>query len=192
MSSLHAAVEKIIRLMAEFVEEGDREKFSIFDELPLAVYLTEKDGCISYYNRAYAAFVRRRPLIGQDQRWLAWKCHSAEGKIDLNDQCQMAVCIQNEQAVRGVKSTADRADGTCMEFLSFPTPIVDENGVMLGAVDALVAVKTFEASQSLVLQRNILAWQSDQIRKALASFTIGEIRSLVKEFETELGDCSRN
>ena len=43
---------------------GDTQSAQILDALPVAVYATDPEGCITYYNQAAADFWGQRPDIG--------------------------------------------------------------------------------------------------------------------------------
>jgi hypothetical protein len=50
----------------------------------------------------------------------------------------MALAIQTKRVIRGVTAVAERPDGVRIKFQPFPTPVFDENGDLLGAVNMLV------------------------------------------------------
>src|SRR5438874_9275182 len=61
---------------------------------------------------------------------------------------------QGQRAVRGVEAMAQRPDGTLFPFLPFPTPIKDENGRLVGAVNMLIDIS--ERKQSETQQKILL------------------------------------
>lgn len=50
----------------------------------------------------------------------------------------MAVAVQTARPVRGVEAIAERPDGERKRFRPFPTPVLDEEGRVIGAVNLLV------------------------------------------------------
>ena len=52
----------------------------------------------------------------------------------------MAVALRRREAVRGEEAIAERPDGSRFPFLPYPTPIFDDEGEMIGAVNLLVDV----------------------------------------------------
>ena len=52
----------------------------------------------------------------------------------------MAVAIRNGKPVRGVEIFAERPDGSRIKSRPFPTPVVDEGGRLIGAVNLVVPV----------------------------------------------------
>jgi two-component sensor histidine kinase len=78
----------------------------------------------------------------------------------------MAVALKENRAVRGMEAVAERPDGTRVPFIPYPTPLHDQAGRMVGAVNMLVDItdhKRAEADQQMLVRevhhrvRNTLA-----------------------------------
>ena len=106
----------------------------------VAVYTTDADGVITYYNEAAAVLWGRRPEIGVDMWCGSWKIYTTEGEYLPHDQCPMAITLKENREVRGVEAIAERPDGTRFNFMPLPTPLRDEHGRLIGAVNVLVDV----------------------------------------------------
>ncbi len=66
----------------------------------------------------------------------------------------MAVALTTGEAVRGVEAIAERPDGVRTPFMPYPTPIRDETGKVVGAVNMLVDIspqKRAEEQQKLLI-----------------------------------------
>ena len=122
------------------VRRQDQHFHKVLDALPAAVYMTDAAGRITYYNRAAAELAGREPEIGRDEWCVTFRLFSSDGKELPHDQCPMAVALKEQRPVRGVEAMAQRPDGTLFPFLPFPTPLFDENGELLGAVNMLVDI----------------------------------------------------
>ncbi|MBO1073065.1 hypothetical protein [Roseomonas marmotae] len=107
------------------------------DKLPAAIYVTNAEGVVIYYNSACVAFAGRTPRIGQDIWSITWRLFTENGEPLPLDQCPMAVAIRERRAVRGVRAVAARPDGSYVRFQPHPTPLFDEGGNLLGAVNLL-------------------------------------------------------
>jgi two-component sensor histidine kinase len=98
----------------------------------------------------------------------------------------MAVALKERRPVRGVEALLQRPDGTLVPFLPFPTPIGDENGELVGAINMLVDItdrKRAEDQQALLIRelhhrvKNMLATiQAIMGSTARASTTIKEFQ----------------
>ncbi len=110
----------------------------LLELLPVAVYMTDADGHITYYNQAAADLWGCRPQLGSDRWCGSWRLFWPDGRRLPHDECPMAVTLKEGRAVRGSEALAERPDGTRVRFLPFPTPLHDAAGRLTGAINILV------------------------------------------------------
>ena len=182
-----AAVDDIVNTVVDFVRKGDRAHLRALDILPAALYVTDADGFITYCNPACVDFAGRTPTLGQDRWCVTWKLYTDAGDFLPHHQCPMAIAIQTKRAVRGVIAVAARPNGTRVKFLPFPTPVIGSHGELRGAVNMLIAMNERDEPMPGDLIDDVRAWLSRLVEKALATFTIEDIRMLRREMEQELG-----
>jgi PAS domain S-box-containing protein len=133
--------------------ESERQLREILDALPVALYTTDAEGRITYYNEAAVEMSGRRPAIGEDKWCVTWKLFWPDGTPLAHDECPMAVALKEKRAVRGTEAVAERPDGSRVPFIPYPTPLFDGDGQMTGAVNVLVDVghrKEAETRQRLL------------------------------------------
>lgn len=124
---------------AEQAMHQNEDRFhQVLDALPVAVYTTDPAGKITYYNRAAAELAGREPTLGEDKWCVAFRLFTVEGKELPHDECPMAVTLKENRPVRNVEAIAQRPDGTFFPFLPFPTPLRDQDGNLIGAVNMLL------------------------------------------------------
>ena len=113
----------------------------LMEALGVAVYTTDAAGVITYFNEAAAELWGRRPEIGKDLWCGSWKIYHLDGiSIMPHGACPMAICLKEDRPVRGTEAIAERPDGTRVYFRPFPTPLHDESGNLVGAINVLVDV----------------------------------------------------
>ena len=137
------------------MRERERRFRELLDALPAAVYTTDAAGRITYYNDAAATLWGHRPPLGSSEWCGSWKLFWPDGAPLPHDQCPMAVALKENRAVRGMEAAAERPDGTRVPFIPYPTPIHDETGKLVGAVNMLVDVterKRSEEQQALLVR----------------------------------------
>ncbi|MGD9979826.1 MAG: PAS domain S-box protein [Hyphomonadaceae bacterium] len=116
-----------------------QHKHEILDALPVAVYLTDAEGRITYFNDAAAELWGHRPKLGD--LWCgSWKLFHPDGRPLPHDQCPMALALKERRPIRGVEAVLERPDGVRIPFAPYPSPIFDENGVLVGGVNLLLDV----------------------------------------------------
>src|SRR6202165_4576126 len=110
----------------------------LLEALPVAVYTTDAEGRITFYNQAAAELWGHRPTLGSDQWCGSWRLYWPDGRPLPHDECPMAVSLKEGRPVRGVEAIAERPDGTRVRFLPYPTPLHDSSGRLTGAINLLV------------------------------------------------------
>lgn len=120
---------------------------AILDALPAAVYTTDPDGIVTYYNQAASRLVGRTPEVGKDRWCVSWKLYRPDGSPLPHDQCPMAMAIRQQAPVRDIEVIAERPNGERVPVMPFPTPLYDAGGCFIGALNLLVEIGELKKSQ---------------------------------------------
>ncbi|HKT27202.1 PAS domain S-box protein [Dyella sp.] len=129
---------------------------NVLSHLPLAIYTTDAEGRITYFNDAAVAFAGRQPALGE--MWcVTWRLFLPDGTPLPHEQCPMAIALRERRPVRGVEAVAERPDGRRVPFMPYPTPLFDENGELIGAINALVDLTDRKHAQAQLAQAQELA-----------------------------------
>jgi PAS domain S-box-containing protein len=126
---------------------------SILDALPVAIYTTDADGHLSYFNRTAVELAGREPRLGTDKWCVAHRLLDSAGRPMELEECPMAVALREQRPVRGVQITAERPDGARVPVMPFPTPLYDDGGRFAGAVNVLLDVSDLKHAQEAVAKR---------------------------------------
>ncbi len=127
---------------------SERKYHDILEALPAAIYTTDANGTITYYNRAAVELSGQVPELGADQWCVTLRLFRPDGTPLPHDQCPMAVSLKEDRAIRDVEAIAERPDGTRVPILPYPTPLHDASGALLGAVNMLVDMSDRKAAES--------------------------------------------
>jgi PAS domain S-box-containing protein len=133
--------------------DSERRLRAILDALPVALYTTDAEGRITYFNESAVELSGRRPRLGEDKWCVTWKLFRPDGTALAHDECPMAAALKEKRAVRGAEAVAERPDGSRVPFIPYPTPLLDGAGELVGAVNVLVDVghrKEAESQQRLL------------------------------------------
>jgi PAS domain S-box-containing protein len=122
--------------------------------IPAAIYTTDADGKITYFNQAAVDLAGRTPILGSDEWCVTWKLYWPDGTPLPHDQCPMAVALKEGRAIRNAEAIAERPDGSRVPFIPYPTPLRDAKGNVVGAINMLVDVS--ERKQAETHQRVLL------------------------------------
>jgi PAS domain S-box-containing protein len=143
---------------------SERRFRELLEALPAAVYTTDAAGRVTFYNQAAVDLKGSAPDIGGDKIggekrgsdawWRTWRLYRPDGTPLPHDESPMAVTLRENRPVRGAEALAEREDGTRVPFIAYPTPLRDETGELVGAVNMLVDIserKQSEANQRMLL-----------------------------------------
>ncbi|HET7850054.1 MAG TPA: PAS domain S-box protein [Pseudolabrys sp.] len=166
----------------EKLRDSEHRFRELIEALPAAVYTTDADGRVTFYNQAAIELSGSRPVVGSDQWCVTWKLYNTDGSVLPHDQCPMAVVLQEGRPVRGVEAIAERPDGTRVPFIPYPTPLRDADGNMIGAVNMLVDIS--ERKQSETSQRVLLDELNHRVKNNMQM-----LHSLLRTAQRETEDA---
>src|SRR3954447_8579227 len=93
---------------------------TFLEALAVAVYTTDADGRITYFNEAAVEFWGRRPEIGEE--WCgSLRLFNVDGRPLAHAECPMAIALKENREVRGWTAIAERPDGGRVAFQPYPT-----------------------------------------------------------------------
>ena len=127
-------------LAEEREQEGHRHCQAVLDAMPVAIFTTDAEGRITFFNDACIKLVGRKPEIGVDRWCIAWRLYTLDGEPLAHEQCPMAVALKERRAVSADELILERPDGGRSRVLPYPTPLFDSHGRLTGAVNMLVDV----------------------------------------------------
>ena len=126
---------------------------AILEALPVAVYMTDAEGRITFYNTAAAALWGCAPELGIAEFCGSWRLYWSDGTPMRHAECPMALALEQGKPVRGMEAIAERPDGSRVPFIPYPTPLHDTSGQLVGAVNMLMDItdrKQIESSAHLL------------------------------------------
>ena len=133
------------------LHESERRLTELLAAIPAAIYTTDAQGKITYFNAMAVELAGRTPTLGSDEWCVTWKLYRPDGTPLPHDECPMAVALKEGRAIRNAEAIAERPDGTRVPFIPYPTPLRDANGNIVGAINMLVDVS--ERKQAETQQR---------------------------------------
>ncbi|WP_309084048.1 PAS domain S-box protein [Chelativorans sp.] len=164
-----------IVLGADRMRESERRFQNLIEGLPVAVYTTDADGVITFYNQAAAAIAGREPRIGVDRWSIMHRLYTLEGEPVAPEDSPVAMALREGRALKGIELVAERPNGTRIRYMPHPTPLFDAEGRISGVANILVDVTERHRSE---LEAGHLAAIIASSNDAIVSKTLeGVIRS---------------
>lgn len=138
-----ADIERILArhsaMASDTAVTAEKQFRDLLEALPAAIYTTDASGRITFFNQACIEFAGRSPKIG-DMWCVTWKLLWPDGTPLRHEDCPMAVALKENRAVRNIEAVAERPDGSRICFMPYPTPLRDDSGRLIGAVNMLVDI----------------------------------------------------
>lgn len=181
--------DRILAVAMEAARKGGAELRDVLDALPAPIYTTDADGWVTFFNRACIDFAGRTPALGEDRWCVTWKLYSEAGGPLAHEDCPMAVAIREKREIRGAVAVAERPDGTRVLFTPYPTPLFDEQGAIVGAVNMLIDVTDRRQAEALKAQALRCRRLSQSISDRRASETL---RLMAVEYDAKARSLQAN
>lgn len=136
-----------LKVLTELAGNSDRMFRQMIEALPVAIYTTDAQGRLTYFNAAAIALSGRAPEVGTDHWCVTWKIFLPDGTPLPHDRCPMAIVLKGGDTPVGTEFIAERPDGSRFWFVPYPAVLRDADGNITGGVNALVDVTVRKAAE---------------------------------------------
>lgn len=129
----------------------------MLEHLPLAAYICDAQGLITYYNPAAIALWGRAPRLNdqKDRYSGAVKLFTKEGKPLAPEHSWMALALREGREYEHREMMIERPDGSRVQALVHATPIHDERGNVIGAVNILMDADNHRYAQQMAKEHEM-------------------------------------
>lgn len=147
--------------------------------LPAAAYTCDHEGRITYFNHDAARIWGRKPALDDPaERWCgSTRLLTVDGQPVPHEQSWMARAIANKREYLGEEALVERPDHTQVPVLMYATPILDDDGSLMAAVNILVNISQRKRIETLLERANAT---KDLYRIALADALRSELASMLR------------
>jgi PAS domain S-box-containing protein len=117
----------------------DRSTQAVLGALPAAVYTTDADGRITFYNEAAVRLWGREPELDKDRWCAAARLIGPDGQVVAPQDSPIAAALKTAQIVNA-EAILERPDGSQVDITAHCTPLLDARGGVDGCVVMLADV----------------------------------------------------
>jgi PAS domain S-box-containing protein len=153
--------------MLDRLADSERHLRELLEALPAAIYTTDAEGRITFFNQAAVDLSGRTPELGSDSWCVTWRLFQTDGTPLPHDECPMAQALKQGRPIRGVEAVAERPDGTRVPFQPYPTPLRDGAGNIVGGVNMLIDIS--ERKQAEQRQKVLIDELNHRVKNTLAT-----------------------
>jgi PAS domain S-box-containing protein len=135
----------------------------LFQQLPFAVYVCDRDGLVLRYNRRAAELWGRSPkLCDPNERFCgSYRMFRPDGSLLPHHQCPMADVLRTGVSVRGQEVHIERPNGSRGIALVDIEAIKDGGGTIVGAVNCFQDVTERKVAEDAALRFAAIVESSD-------------------------------
>jgi PAS domain S-box-containing protein len=135
----------------------------LFEQLPFAVYVCDRDGLVVRYNRRAAELWGRSPKIGDpDERFCgSYRMFRPDGSLLPHHQCPMADVLRTGVSVRNREVHIERPNGSRGIALVDIEAVRDSGGNIVGAVNCFQDITERKRSEEAALRLAAIIESSD-------------------------------
>lgn len=155
---------------------------NILELVPAAVYTTDSDGYLTFFNEKAVQLWGYRPEVGEARWDGASRIVLFDGTIVPQDQSPVARALATAQPVSGFEAYVERPDGSRTACAHFAAPMLDGARNVIGGINMPVDITPQQAVQE---RQSILVRELDHRIKnnlatiqAIAASTIRNARSM--------------
>src|SRR3954463_3993090 len=125
----------------------------LFEQLPFAVYVCDRDGLVLRYNRRAAELWGRSPKLGDpNERFCgSYRMFRPDGSLLPHHQCPMADVLRTGVSVREQEVHIERPDGLRGVALVDIEAIKDRGGNVVGAVNCFQDITERKRSEAQIV-----------------------------------------
>lgn len=138
---------------------------ALLDLMPTAVYVIDEHGRIRSFNQKACALWGRTPkLMDRDERFCgSWRLFLPCGTLMPHDKTPMMSAITTGASCRNKEVIIEHEDGTRVTVMVNISPVMDEAGKIVGAINA------FQDVSELALTRRKLEAHQQELEQAVAA-----------------------
>jgi PAS domain S-box-containing protein len=134
------------------IEIGEMWLRHLLEKLPAGAYTCDAEGLITYFNQRAVEVWGRTPKLNEpEERYCgSFRLYSIDGTLMRHEECWMALAIKNDEEYNGREIVIERPDGSRLIGLAHASPMRDEAGKLIGAVNVVLNItRQKQAEQAL-------------------------------------------
>jgi len=157
------------------------------DLLPAGAYLCNSDGLITYYNQHALNMWGRAPALNDpaDRYCGSFRLFAKNGTHVPHEECWMALAIKNRREYLGQEIVVERADASRVTVLAYATPLMNEHGEVIAAMNIVVNISDRKRIETLLIRASET---KDLYRATLADALREQLEPMRRIVETLRGN----
>jgi PAS domain S-box-containing protein len=159
----------------EEIQRSEERYRTLFDLVPVAVYVCDANGIIREYNRRACELWGCEPTgNGEESRFCgSYKIYYPDGRPMPHDECPMARALRGEKLTpKDLEIVVERPDGERRHVVPAPRVLTDKQGRITGAINCLFDITERKRAETAAMR---LAAAVQSSHDAIAAKTLNGI-----------------
>jgi PAS domain S-box-containing protein len=139
----------------EKIQRSEERYRTLFDLVPVAVYVCDVDGTIQQYNRRAVELWGREPgRDGKQPKFCgSYKLYYPDGRPMPLEHCPIARALRGEKLTpKDLEIVVERPDGERRDVISAPQILKDGRGKIIGAINSLFDITEQKHAEAAVMR----------------------------------------
>lgn len=139
----------------EKIQRSEERYRTLFDLVPVPVYVCDADGIIQEYNRRAVELWGREPGgNGEESRFCgSHRIYYPDGRPMSHEECPMARALRGEKLTpKGLEIVVERPDGDKRHVIPSPRILTNKQGKIVGAINCLYDVTEFKRAETAAMR----------------------------------------
>jgi PAS domain S-box-containing protein len=139
----------------EAIRQSEERYRTLFDLVPVAIYVCDADGIIQEYNRRAAELWGREPNAnGEEPRFCgSYKIHYPDGRLMPHEECPMARALRGEKLkAEDLEIIVERPDGERRHVIPAPRILTNSHGKITGAINSLFDITERKRAETAAMR----------------------------------------
>ncbi len=137
------------------IKESERILREQLGALPVAIYVTDAAGRITYCNQAAADLWGAKPKFGEDKWCDVARFYHGNGAPMAIKDCPTEIALKQGRVVRNLEVILERPDGARTPIIPCPTPLRDGAGAVVGVLNMMVDISERKKAERALAERNV-------------------------------------
>ncbi len=137
----------------ERLQRSERRLRELLEALPVAIYVTDAAGRITYYNQGAADLWGAKPKLSVDKWSDLARFYYDDGTPMPVEECPSEIALKQGRIVRNLEAILARPDGTRIPIVAYPTPLYDGTSAVAGIVNMMVDISDRKKAELVLAER---------------------------------------
>lgn len=139
----------------EALKESEAALRERLEALPAAIFVTDTEGRVTYCNQAAANLWGRMPKFGEDKWFDLARLYHSDGTPIATEDRPTEMALKGNRMVRSHEAILERADGTRIPVIPYPSTLRNAAGVVVGTLNMTVDISDRKNAELALAERNM-------------------------------------